>query len=70
MRLINDDCLKAMDTLIDEGVKVDVIITDPPYGVMKGKRDVDHKELKKHEWDTAIDFNELNKRFDDLFGFR
>lgn len=31
-RLINDDCLKAMDKLIEEGVTVDAIITDPPFG--------------------------------------
>lgn len=30
-RLINEDCLKAMDNLIAEGIKVDAIITDPPY---------------------------------------
>ena len=30
--LINDDCLKAMDKLIADGVVVDAIITDPPYG--------------------------------------
>lgn len=33
MRLINDDCLVGMDKLIEEGVKVDAIITDPPYGI-------------------------------------
>ncbi len=30
-RLINADCLEAMDKLIAEGIKVDAIITDPPY---------------------------------------
>lgn len=34
--LINEDCLKAMDFLIEKGIKVDGVITDPPY------------ELKKH----------------------
>jgi DNA modification methylase len=29
--LINNDCLIAMDELIAQGVKVDAIITDPPY---------------------------------------
>lgn len=29
--LINEDCLKAMEFLIEKGVKVDAIITDPPY---------------------------------------
>lgn len=32
-RLIKGDCLEVMDKLIAEGVKVDAIITDPPYKV-------------------------------------
>mgnify|MGYP000710980973 CR=1 FL=1 len=30
--LFQDDCLKVMDYLIEQGIKVDAIITDPPYG--------------------------------------
>ena len=30
-KLYNGDCLEVMDGLISEGVKVDTIITDPPY---------------------------------------
>lgn len=33
IKLINDDCLNAMDKLIDEGVIIDVIITDPPFNI-------------------------------------
>lgn len=29
--LINADCLEAMDYLISKQIKVDAIITDPPY---------------------------------------
>ena len=29
--LLNDDCLVAMQKLIDDGVQVDSIVTDPPY---------------------------------------
>ena len=29
--LYKGDCLQIMDELIDEGVVVDSIITDPPY---------------------------------------
>ena len=29
--LLNDDCLIAMQKLIDDGVQVDSIVTDPPY---------------------------------------
>ena len=30
-KLYKGDCLKMMDKLIEEGVKVDMILTDPPY---------------------------------------
>lgn len=30
-KLYNGDCLEVMDKLIEEGIKVDCIITDPPY---------------------------------------
>ena len=30
--LFNDDCLKVMDYLIKNNIKVDCILTDPPYG--------------------------------------
>ena len=29
--LINEDCITAMDKLIAEGIKVDCVLTDPPY---------------------------------------
>jgi site-specific DNA-methyltransferase (adenine-specific) len=29
--LIHGDCLEVMDELIEEGVKVDLIMTSPPY---------------------------------------
>ena len=31
-KLYNGDCLEIMDSLISKGIKVDAIITDPPYG--------------------------------------
>jgi len=33
LNLIQGDCLAEMDKLIEQGVKVDAIITDPPYGI-------------------------------------
>ncbi len=33
MQLIKGDCLEVMDQLIADGIKVDGIITDPPYGM-------------------------------------
>ena len=32
-KLYNGECLETMDLLIDQGVKVDAIITDPPYKI-------------------------------------
>jgi len=31
--LKNEDCLVTMDRMIEKGIKVDAIITDPPYGM-------------------------------------
>jgi len=31
MLLINGDCIKEMQKLIDDGVQVDSVVTDPPY---------------------------------------
>ena len=36
MQLIHGDCLEQMDILIDKGVQVDAIITDPPYKIISG----------------------------------
>ena len=33
INLYNGDCLEVMDKLIKDGIKVDAIITDPPYGM-------------------------------------
>jgi len=45
--LYHGDCLEVMDKLINEGIKVDAIITDPPYGTTACK------------WDVIIPFDEL-----------
>ena len=37
--LYNGDCLEVMQDLIDNDVKVDLILTDPPYGVLTAKWD-------------------------------
>lgn len=37
--LINGDCIEEMQKLIDDGVKVDMVLTDPPYGVLTAKWD-------------------------------
>jgi len=45
IELIQGDCLEVMDRLIEQGVKVDAIIADPPYGITACK------------WDSIIPFN-------------
>lgn len=47
MMLYNGDCLEIMDKLIAENVKVDAIITDPPYG------------STSCPWDSIIPFEQM-----------
>lgn len=63
--LHNGDCLEIMDRLIEERIIVDAIITDPPYGTVKGAN-LDGWKGKATDWDTIIPFNELNIRFNKL----
>jgi len=48
------DCLEVMDRLIADGVTVDAIITDPPYGTTACK------------WDSVINFDEMWLRLNKL----
>ena len=52
--LIQGDCLEVMDILISEGIKVDAVITDPPYGTTACK------------WDTVIPFEPMWDRLNKL----
>ena len=52
--LYKGDCLTVMDELIKEGVVVDAIICDPPYGTTACK------------WDMVIPFDEMWKRLNRL----
>lgn len=45
IRLYNGDCLEVMDKLIERGVKVDLILTDPPY------------EVTQNKWDSIINLD-------------
>ena len=47
VKLINGDCLEEMQKLIDDDVKVDMVLTDPPYGTTACK------------WDSIIPFDEM-----------
>lgn len=54
IRLIQGDCLEVMDKLIEEGVKVDAIICDLPYGTTNSK------------WDIVIPFDLLWERINKI----
>jgi len=54
INLYKGDCLEVMDRLIEDGVKVDSIITDPPYGTTACK------------WDSVIPFDEMWLRLNKL----
>lgn len=47
VKLYNGDCIEVMRQLIDDGVKVDAIIADIPYGIHNNK------------FDTVIPFDEM-----------
>ena len=47
VKLIQGDCLTIMQDLIDDGVKVDLVLTDPPYGTTQCK------------WDNIIPFESM-----------
>ena len=48
------DCLEVMDKLIEQGIKVDCILTDPPYGTTQCK------------WDIIIPFDEMWSRLNKI----
>lgn len=54
IKLIQGDCLEVMDSLISQGIKVDAIITDPPYGTTACK------------WDSVIPFGKMWLRLNKL----
>lgn len=53
-KLYKGDCLEVMDRLIEKGVKVDCVLTDPPYGTTACK------------WDSTIPFDEMWDRINKL----
>ena len=54
IKLYNGDCLEVMDKLIEQGIKVDAIITDIPYGTTACK------------WDTIIPLGDMWSRIKKL----
>ena len=53
-KLYKGDCLEVMDRLIEDGIKVDMILTDPPYGTTACK------------WDNIIPLDKMWERLNEL----
>ena len=56
MLLINGDCIKEMQKLIDDGVQVDSVVTDPPYelGFMGKSWDSTGIAFNPKTWELAL----------------
>ena len=56
-KLYNGDCLEIMDRLIEEGIKVDCILTDPPYMIARKNNfhTMGRKGIDFGEWDKDVD---------------
>jgi len=54
INLIHGECLEEMDKMIAQGIKIDAIITDPPYGTTACK------------WDSVIPFEAMWERLNKL----
>lgn len=59
-RSYNGDAYKILENLAEEKVKVDHIITDPPYNISKENNFSTMKSAKR----TGVDFGEWDKGFD------
>lgn len=65
-QLIQGDCMVEMDKLIRKGIKFDAIITDPPYGTIKGISNVNHGLSDKCGWDNKLNTAEMFNKCEKL----
>jgi site-specific DNA-methyltransferase (adenine-specific) len=54
VELIMGDCLEEMEKLINRGVKVDAVITDPPYNIGKAEWDTWQEDNAYYEFMTKV----------------
>ena len=64
IKLLKGDCLIEMDKLIADGVKVDAIITDPPYEFKDGGFGGGVGEISKRSLKSDIDNEKLHQSLD------
>lgn len=60
VKLMQGDCLKSMKEIQDGSV--DLVLTDPPYGTMKGiEKSKASKDIgyKPHDWDEVINIHDM-----------
>ena len=57
------DCMEEMKKLEDESV--DLILTDPPYGTIKGRsfKSRGRKAVKRNDWDVVVDIPSMLEEF-------
>ena len=60
VQLVHGDCNAVMKALVKQGIKVDAIITDPPYNISKANNFSTMKTAKRQ----GVDFGEWDKGFD------
>lgn len=58
--LYNQECIQGMKQIKDESV--DLILTDPPYGTIKGLIS-DSWDYEKTKWDVTLDTSELLEEY-------
>lgn len=59
-KIHHGDCLEVMKDIPDESI--DCIITDPPYGMVKGMRLENQKE-NPYKWDVIVDMKSLFEEY-------
>lgn len=61
-KIINADCLEIMKQLPDKCI--DLVLTDPPYGIGYSKNPHSGSKMQKKDWDEGIPQKEV---FDEIF---
>lgn len=56
--LIHGDCLEVMQDLIDDNVKVDMVLTDPPYNITANR------------WDNSLDLKKMWEKLEQLIKYK
>ena len=72
-KIFNEDCIKTMERLSEKGLKVDVILTSPPYNISRVVNTenalTDHHNKYKYYKDNKKDEDYLNLDIGSIQGF-